>query len=251
VNHAHRAVWWLALWAALLLVLGSAGCSVDDCPKESHCNGDVLERCESGSYGSYANDRWCGPGLCKGSDGDVFCALDEQPDERCRGSSSYVCDQAVLVRCYKGYATATYDCAVGESPQGPRVLTPGTSGACIVVAGSAECVAEAEPDPNCSTGPSYGSRCSGNARIDCIGDYVTQRTPCAPALCRQGQRAAVCALPEDPDVDCKADELASSFCVRNSVIQCSGAFRVSEKQCSADERCGFYPSVGSTCLTFR
>jgi hypothetical protein len=190
--------------------------------------------------------------LCKGSEGDVFCALDKQLDERCLGSSSHVCDEAVLVSCYQGYATATYDCAAGESPQGSRVLTPGTSGACVVVTGSAYCVAEAEPDPNCRTGPSSSfSRCSGNARIDCLGDYVAQRTPCAPALCRQGQGAAVCALPEEADVDCKADEPASSFCVGNSVIQCSGAYRVSEKQCLADEHCGFYPSVGNTCLTFR
>jgi len=63
------------------------------------------------------------------------------------------------------------------------------------------------------------------------GRLVTQRTPCAPALCRQGQGAAVCALPEEPDVDCRADEPASSFCVGNNLIQCSGAYRVSEKQC--------------------
>jgi hypothetical protein len=117
VNHAHRAAWWLALWPALSLALSNAGCAGDDCDKQSHCNGDVLEHCESGSYGSYANNRSCGPGLCKGSEGYAFCALDKQPDE---------------------------------------------------------------PDPNCRTGSSSSfSRCSGNARIDCVGDYVTKRTPCA------------------------------------------------------------------------
>ena len=252
MNHTHRAAWGLALWPALALALGNAGCAEDECHHQARCNGDVLERCVSGSYGSYETYHSCGPGLCQGGEGDVFCALDKQPDQRC-GSRSYVCDGAVLVSCYEGYATATYNCAVGESLQGSYVLTPGTSGACVDVAGSANCVAEAEPDPNCRHGPSSGfSQCSGNDRIACVGDYVTQRTPCAPALCRQGQLAAVCALPEEPDVDCKADQPASSFCVgERLVIQCAGAYRVSEKQCLADEHCGFYPSVGYTCLTVR
>ena len=244
MNRSHRGL-WLAHRLAFVVALGNAGCG-NDCPKASRCNGDVLERCESGSGGPYASDSPCGPGRCITIESDVFCALDERPDARCLGGRAGVCDGAVLVSCYQGYVTAKYDCRVGASPQGNIVLTEGTSGACVDRSQSAQCVAEAVPDPNCQSGVSYSSRCSGNDVILCSGDYVIQRTPCGSAFCRQGSEA-VCSLLEAPDPGCVANERLSSYCAEETLIQCRWDYRVSERPCSASEVCAEFSPANAVC----
>ncbi|HKO50602.1 MAG TPA: hypothetical protein VJV79_22920 [Polyangiaceae bacterium] len=180
----------------------------------------------------------------------MFCALDPRPDARCLGSKAF-CDAAVLVSCNRGYATAHYNCAVGEAPVFPIALTPGTPGACVELSSGGRCVSDARPDPICQTGPVYYSQCSGNDRIHCVEHYVVQRSSCGSSeVCRQGSRDANCLLPGSPDPDCSAYDAVSSFCVSNTLVQCSGRYRTSEEPCLGGEECHATSPFSAACEIF-
>jgi len=240
---------WPVRFMVSVVALGNVGCNGDECTGgTSECNGDVLERCEDSSGGVYLTERSCLPGACITSgDSGPFCALDKSPDARCSSPSQAVCDAATLVSCHAGYATASYDCALGESPGGVVVLAAGTSGACVDdIAGGAQCVAEAEPNPDCPSNRDNFSGCSGNDQVDCRHGYTVQRTPCGSAFCRR-DLTAVCSLAEEPDPGCSQNLRQSSFCVGDTVVHCGWGYPVSEEICSASEVCAPFSFANAVC----
>ena len=126
------------------------------------------------------------------------------------------------------------------------VLAAGTSGACVDEIVGAQCVAEAEPNPDCPSDRDYFSGCSGNDQVDCRHGYTVQRTPCGSAFCRK-DLTAVCSLAEEPDPGCSANQLHSSFCEGDTVVQCGWGYRVSEEPCLASEVCAPFSISNAVC----
>jgi hypothetical protein len=243
-----RGILWLARVAAIFGMLGTWGCDTDECTGgTSQCNGDVLEKCQDSSGGVYLTKRLCEPGVCiPGGDGGPFCALDREPDPRCPWPAQAVCDGATLVTCHTGYATATFDCLLGESQGDVVSLAPGTSGTCVHLTGGSQCVAEAKPDPACPRENDHFSGCSGNDNVDCRYGYVVRRTPCGSAFCRE-DLTAVCSLTEAPDPACAQNSRTSSFCAGDTLVHCGWGYPVSEEVCSPSEACAPFSVVSSVC----
>jgi hypothetical protein len=234
--------------AALALALASAGCLEDECTGgTSRCEGDVLQTCEESSGGPYLVERACQPGVClAGNEGTAFCALSKAPDARCTDRSQYACDGGTLVSCHAGFATGTFDCVLGESPGQLVTLTPGTSGACVELSAGAQCVAEAEPEPDCHGTRDHFSGCNGNDHIECRYGYVLERTPCGPASCRE-DLTAVCSLTGEPDPECWKGDRQSSFCDGDTLVHCGWGYRISEEPCPASETCAPFSVNNARC----
>lgn len=239
-----RHLWWSCVVAAL----SNGGCFGGECTGgTSQCNGDVLERCEESSGGVYLTEQSCKPGACvTAGDSGPFCALDKQPDERCASSSQTLCDGDTLISCHAGYATAAYDCTIGESPGDTVVLAAGTSGACVETFPGSQCVAEAEPNPDCPSDRDYFSGCSGNDQVDCRRGYTVKRTPCGSAFCRR-DLTAVCSLTEEPDPACSYTQRSSSFCAENTLVHCGWGYPVSQEVCSSAEVCAPFSFDQAVC----
>jgi hypothetical protein len=233
---------------ALALALGNSGCGGDECTGGiSRCNGNVLESCIESAGGVYLSTRACEPGVCIPDGDNPFCALDRRPDERCARPNEAVCDGASLVTCRSGFATAAFDCAVGESPGAMVVLTEGTSGACIdTTTPPARCVAEAERDPACPIELEHFSGCSGNDQVDCQYGYVIRRKACGAAFCRQ-DFDAVCSVADAPDPACFHNARTSSFCEGDTLVECEWGYRVSQKACSVSEVCAPFSVENAVC----
>jgi len=153
-----------------------------------YCDGDTAVHCFGGFATSRAScaqtqaycvfDSWRVP----------FCALGRQTEPTCSAAgreTATVCNDATVVTCRHGYATAIEDCA----------------SACVSPApGDAFCAASSEADPRCEVDDGSGlnpSFCTSEKQFgECDNGFLRLAAPCSPndARCSQNDAGASCSV---------------------------------------------------------
>jgi hypothetical protein len=185
-----------------------------------------------GGNGTYY--RWqsstCRANSCKSEPGFAFCAASPDPDPRCSGTRSSICDGNTMRDCLDGYASDPGTvCVLCNQYDADASMDRDLAGAV--------CIQQAPPNANCPSAPpgsGISAACDGNDLLQCEEGLAFSRQPCGTGFCVGVDQ---CALAKDPDPNCLPNESASSFCEGNTAVKCDSGYRVAESPCSAGEVC--------------
>ena len=223
---------------AALGVSALTGCSRNECKfGELMCDGNSAMNCIASEGDFVWKNDVCGALQCKVTSYGALCVVNTTPDPGCDAKDTPFCDGTTVTICQAGYATATHDCASGASA-GVSGLTDnlGVGPYCVTPKARALCAIDPEPSRVCNKDDFASVLCDGNDNVQCEQGYETSRTDCGAGFCKP-VAANFCAQANDPDPGCSTDDLRSTFCEGDSVVQCFETYRVSTTDCAVGKKC--------------
>lgn len=206
-------------WVAVLLVVGTSGCS-----EHSECRGQVAHIC--GTQGEHSENIVCNDIDCdadgrvcvEDSMGQATCAIYQRP--QC--GSPAPCDGSLMLTCFgDGWVTDTHDCA-------PNFCTPGVP-ACTVREGI---------DAGCAALTNYRQTyCDGDILVGCIREYAVSLTDCGADRCYtfpNDTTGARCIETSAPDPRCTQPSKTEVYrvCSNGTRLECVGTTVVGSVTCN-------------------
>ena len=231
-----RVAWYVLplLIGGILCLISFVGCAVDDCDiGEVACVDGAVAHCIHHSChtpGCTARNSWvrdapCSQ-VCVESGSAAFCALSTKHSSECGGSRDGYCDGSSAVRCKRGYAISSRDCA--EQGHACYEYDTGTEAYSL-------CAFPGLDDPRCPLDGGLefqsvaewvsGARsnyCDGSRLVTCQNLAVDDERECAIACVNLDEGDAFCASSADPDPRCQDGKMGenSLSCSDGSAARC-------------------------------